>query len=260
MSRVASVTDNHLNYRERLYGEYINTHFSNLREISLPALEKHAATFRAYFRRLLPASKDAKIVDLGCGYGAFLYFLQKEGYRNARGVDISREQVEAARKMGMTNIYQGDLLEFLHNHPGEFECVTALDVMEHFSKENVLPLLRMAYRALKPGGFFIMHAPNGASPFFGAIRYGDFTHSLAFTKDSAIQVLTAAGFRDAQIYPTGPVVHGLPSAGRWAMWQVVRLLLQLYLLAETGSFGHHILTQNLIGVARRPLNDNTARS
>jgi len=54
------------------------------------------------------------------------------------------------------------------------------------------------------------------------------------------------------------VVHGLPSAGRWIMWQVVRLFLQSYLFAETGSFGRHVLTQNLIGLAHRPLKENAS--
>jgi hypothetical protein len=36
------------------------------------------------------------------------------------------------------------------------------------------------------------------------------------------------------------------------MWQIIRFLLTVYLVAETGELGGHILTQNLIAVAHKP--------
>jgi hypothetical protein len=65
-----------------------------------------------------------------------------------------------------------------------------------------------------------MLTPNGDSPFFGAIRYGDFTHALAFTKKSIAQVLAITSFIDIQVYPTGPVICGFLSAGRWILWKI----------------------------------------
>src|SRR5262249_16540690 len=103
-----------MDYRQRLFQHYVTTHFAALREISIDACERHRTTFRAYFQHLLPEDKGAKILDIGCGYGPFLYFLQKEGYRNICGVDISPEQVEAARQLGIDNVYCDDLIPFLH--------------------------------------------------------------------------------------------------------------------------------------------------
>jgi 2-polyprenyl-3-methyl-5-hydroxy-6-metoxy-1,4-benzoquinol methylase len=241
-----------VNYRQRLYENYVATHFASIRDISLAACDRQRRIFRAYFRRFLPERRSGKILDIGCGFGAFLYFVQKEGYSDVHGVDISPEQVEAARRLGMRNVYCEDLAMFLKRHTEEFDCITAFDVVEHFPKQEVLPLLDDIYGALQPGGTFLLQAPNGASPFCGAIRYSDFTHSVAFTKESIAQILAETGFIDVQVYPTGPVVHGVMSAGRWALWQVFCFLLQLYLLAETGLFRGHILTQNLIAVARKP--------
>jgi len=42
----------------------------------------------------LPEDKKAKIIDLGCGNGGFVYWLQQIGYQNAEGIDISAEQIE----------------------------------------------------------------------------------------------------------------------------------------------------------------------
>jgi predicted TPR repeat methyltransferase len=172
--------------------------------------------------------------------------------QNACGVDNSPEHVKAARKLGLTNVHCGDLREFLQKHPEEFDCITALDVLKHFPKEEVLPLLDTTYQALKQGGAFIMQVPIGGGLFYGVIRYGDFTHSLAFTKESIAQVLAATGFTDVQVYPTGLIIHGLLSRGRWVLWQTLRFLLQLGLAAETGSFRGRILAQNLIAVAQKP--------
>jgi hypothetical protein len=149
-------------------------------------------------------------------------------------------------------VYCGDLVEFLQKHPGGFDCITALDVIEHFPKREILPLLDVLYQALKPSGTFMMQSPNVDGPFGSRYRYSDFSHEVAFTKTSISQALSVIGFTNILICPTGPVVHGLLSAGRWVLWQTIRLLLQLFLLAETGSFRGHILTQNLIAVAQKP--------
>lgn len=241
-----------VNYRQRLYEQYLKTHFSAIREISIEACEEQRRFFRAYFSRFLPENRNAKTLDVGCGYGAFLYFMQKEGYRDVQGVDISPEQIAAARKLGIPDVYCENLRVFLQKHTNELDCITAFDVLEHFPKGEVLPLLDAVYHALKPGGMFILQTPNGASPFCGRIRYADFTHEFALTRESVSQIFGIAGFVDIQVYPTGPVVHGLWSAGRWVLWWVIGLLLSLYLVTETGVFRGHILTQNLIAVARKP--------
>jgi hypothetical protein len=44
-------------------------------------------------------------------------------------------------------------------------------------------------------------------------------------------------------------VHGLKSALRYAAWRAIRAALRFYLLAETGSREHRVLTQNLYAVA-----------
>ena len=47
----------------------------------------------------MPPNRDAAILDIGCGHGAILYALQQAGYHNARGVDGSAEQVQAAARL-----------------------------------------------------------------------------------------------------------------------------------------------------------------
>jgi hypothetical protein len=82
-------------------------------------------------------------------------------------------------------------------------------------------------------------------------RYWDITHELSFTPSSITQVLLASGFIDVQILEYGPVVHGIKSALRMVVWQIIRLMLRLYLLAEVGSTMDRVFTQDMRVVTRR---------
>src|SRR5262245_43083272 len=63
---------NGMDYRQRLIQHYVTTHFAALRELSIDACERHRTTFQAYFQHLLPEDKEAKFLDIGCGYGSLL--------------------------------------------------------------------------------------------------------------------------------------------------------------------------------------------
>jgi len=64
-------------------------------------------------------------------------------------------------------------------------------------------------------------------------------------------VIATAGFRSLAIRPCAPVADGLLGAGRVAVWKPVSALFRLALAAETGVLRGHILTQDLIFVARK---------
>lgn len=245
-----------MEYRRRLYAHYVSTHLAPLRDMPIGVLkeqiEKQRAIYHFYFGCFLPRDKSARVLDIGCGHGAFLHFLQREGYNDVAGVDVSPEQIEIARRLAVPNVQCADTMGFLREHLDEFDCITALDVVEHFQKEEVLPLFDAIYEALRSGGTFIMQSPNADGPFGGRYRYSDFTHELSFTKRSITQILSVAGFIDIKVVPTGPVAHGFISAGRWFLWRLISALLMLYLGVETGSFRGHILTQTLIATARKP--------
>jgi hypothetical protein len=110
--------------------------------------------------------------------------------------------------------------------------------------------LDQIFRVLKPGGRLIIHAPNGASPFGGRIRYGDFTHELAFTPESLTQVCQVCGFSQITCYEDQPVPHGIKSGLRWLLWQAIRSVWRFYLAVETGAMDSGmIFSQNLFCIA-----------
>ena len=246
-----------MNYKDKFYSKYVSAHASHLYgEISLADIKKQFPAWQKYFGQFLPEDKNAKIIDLGCGNGGFIYWLQKMGYQNAEGIDISAEQIEAGQKLGIKNIRQTDIKEFLltqlpnYSITNNYDVIFMRDVIEHFSKEEILDILEIIYKSLKNNSILIIQTPNAESPFSGRFRYCDFTHEISFTESSIRQILLVSGFKSVDVYPQRPVIHGLKSLIRAVLWKYIELEIKFYLLIETGS-AKGIFTQNLIAVAKK---------
>jgi 2-polyprenyl-3-methyl-5-hydroxy-6-metoxy-1,4-benzoquinol methylase len=192
-----------------------------------------AAVERKHFLHLLPTRRDAAILDLGCGYGKFLYFLQTQGYTQTQGIDLNPQQLEVARRLGVRNVECGDAREFLGNAAGQFDFISAIDVLEHVPKEQVLEVLDLVLAALRPGGRFVCQVPNLAA-FYRPVFYMDFSHETPFTASSLKQVLELADFANVRVFPMGPVAHGVKSAIRCLLWKAITAGLRLTQTIEGG--------------------------
>lgn len=240
-----------MDYRDKLYSKYFSSHTSHIYgESNLDNFKNQFPVWQKYFGKFLPENKNSKIVDLGCGNGGFIYWLNELGFQNVSGVDISEEQVELAKKIGVKNVFQADVRKFLADKSGEFDVIFGRDLIEHFNREEILDILEKIYFSLKDGGALVIQTANAENLLWGRLRYGDFTHELAFTAESLNQVLRFSGFKNISIYPQRPAVHGLKSLFRFILWGCFELKIRLYLLVETGS-GKGFFTQNIIASARK---------
>ena len=238
-------------FRSRIYRHYVQARERKLAPPTLADLAPRAPMFRKLVRQYFPADKDAVVLDVGCGHGAMIHIARQLGYRNLCGIDCSPEQVEAARQLGIEGVEEGDLNQTLKDRADKsLDVVVAFDVLDHFTRDELLPFVDEVKRVLKPGGRLIIHAPNGESLFCGRIRYGDLTHELAFTRTSLNQLLLSSGFTSVHCFEDTPVVHGAKSAVRWIFWKIFRSMLRLYIAVETGdASGSHIFSQNMFAVA-----------
>jgi SAM-dependent methyltransferase len=240
-------------HRSRLYERYVTlqlrTDVAGLRR-SLgrpqPALER-------IIRRFFPEDRDTAVLDAGCGYGALLHTLRAAGYRNLTGVETSAEQVMTAHELGLGCVRKGDLVEMLRAAPEKsYGVIVAFDVLEHFTKDEILDVLQLMHRALQSGGTLLLHVPNGEAIFPGRIFFGDFTHQTAFTARSLHQVAAYCGFESIRCYEDKPVIHGPFSLVRAFLWAIVRTWYRLLNAVETGDLGSAlILSQNLVAVCRK---------
>ncbi len=238
-----------VSWKQRLYDAYVSSGQAGNSVSQKALLHARAPSIRALIARHMPADKSVRIVDLGCGYGPCLHFLKQSGYRNIQGFDGSAEQVELAHRLGIQEIEQQDIHSYLENAaPESIDVVLLMDVLEHLEMQELFDTLDNVHRILRTGGRVIAHVPNAEGVFGMRIRYGDLTHENAFTPKSAQQLFATIGFTHVSCFEDRPIVHGVVSAIRRAIWELGTLSFRLLLAAETGQTSF-VLSQNMLIVA-----------
>lgn len=238
-------------YKEKFYAKYASTHTTHRKGAeSVAKFKARKPGWDRNFGRFLSGRKDNRIVDVGCGAGALVWWLQSRGYANAEGIDISVEQVRIAGELGVRNVHQGDLRAFMADRSGQFDMIILRDVIEHFPKEEIIEVIEICRNGLRDGGKIVIQVPNAESPFFGRIRYGDFTHDIAFCSSSLSQLFNMFGFTNTEFHPTMPAVTGARSFARFLLWKAVEAFYKALLYAELGP-GKRVVSQNIIASATK---------
>ncbi|MBN1523368.1 MAG: methyltransferase domain-containing protein [Spirochaetales bacterium] len=219
--------------------------------------ENYCKISRKRFRNILPRDKSKKIIDIACGGGHFLYFLQQEGYTNTEGIDISPEMINFSRSIGIKNIKQSDLMRFLPKHKKSYDMIIAHDIIEHLTKDEIVRFLELIHTALKSDGKVLIATINNQTLFGSRDRYIDFTHETGFTALSLREILSACGFINIHIFGAKPVVYNLRSCIRAFLWNIVEKILRLYTTIEIGiGWGiknqKHIFENRIYATARKP--------
>ena len=97
------------------------------------------------------------VLDIGCGDGFFLELLKKKGIKGV-GIDVSGVAVEKAKAKGL-DVAEFDFLSEDLPYKDEFECVIALDVLEHLLEPQLL--LKKVRTATK--NHIVVSVPNFSS-------------------------------------------------------------------------------------------------
>ena len=177
--------------------------------------DPYFANPRAEMLRFLPPG-IGRVLELGCGSGAFGAALKREGVREVVGIEYVPAAAEAARAR-LDRVLAADVERDALDLPaGAFDCLVCNDVLEHLADPwSALKKLRPALRA---GGWLVASIPNVRHHkvvrhliWPGQWRYEDDgildrTHLRFFTRESARELVESAGFaieRVEGINPTG---------------------------------------------------------
>lgn len=240
---------------KELFDNYYDEAFSQSESqaLDLKSFELAVKKFRWNYKRFfLPLPEDAKILDVGCGLGQFLFYLQKEGFRNVTGIDISQTQIELALQMQPDVDFRhvDDPFKFLRERPGQYDVITMNDVLEHIDKEQLVPFLQALHESLKSGGIIIVKTINSAYPLSHASRYLDLTHTISFHEKSLTQLLRHVGFTGIHCYQEEIGIYNPLFAIKKGIVIIIRLFLKI-LIYFTESDWPNIISVNLIAVGEK---------
>ena len=157
-----------------------------------------------------------RILDLGCGSGAFAASLGRQRDRELWGVVLDPGGAHSAAQR-LDRVLHGDAIAELPNLPaGHFDCIVVNDLLEHLVHPE--QLLAGLIDKLAPGGRLVASIPNVRHfhncwdlVVHGKWEYRDEgildrTHLRFFTRSSLRDLFTGSGWRLEQIVgvqPTG---------------------------------------------------------
>ena len=242
-----------MTYRDRFYKNYFKTQAS--RYADAPEANQIAIsekTLSVEILPLIPSNKETSILELACGHGTLLGLLQKSGYTNTSGIDMSDDQVEKSRQLGVGNVKCGDILSFLSQPGDNYDVIIGVDIIEHFTKPELLSLLETIRERLNPGGQVIFRTPNCDALLGTTFYYGDFTHEIYLNYFSAEQVMLTMGFTSINIRGSHIGVRNpIKNLVRSVLWVVLKFWCIAALFASGRSAKKVAFTPNLIISARK---------
>lgn len=166
--------------------------------------------------RYLRSRPEGRLLDVGCGDGAYLALLRSLGWTTTIGVDPDPTAVQRARDAGL-DVRLGTC-DDVALPAGSFDAITLNHSIEHV--HDPIGLLRECHRLLAPGGELIVYTPNLDSN--GHLRFGRNwfhldppRHLVIFTPASLRRALQEAAFRD--IKPLPPRLRGACAPESWAL-------------------------------------------
>lgn len=179
-------------YQQDYYGnrtefKILNFFIDKLREWSLK--KKHNLITK-YF----PKNKKLKILDIGCGTGAFLESLDDNKFEKY-GIEVNKEGWQVCKEKKL-KVFNKDILRL--NIQDKFDVITLWHVLEHLEKpmENFKKIRKI----MTDDGILICATPNTDSLGFKIGRYNWFhldspRHLVLYNKKSINYLNKKSGFK-----------------------------------------------------------------
>ncbi|NWG87006.1 MAG: class I SAM-dependent methyltransferase [Hydrogenophilaceae bacterium] len=110
-------------------------------------------------RKLLLQPGD-HVVDIGCGWGGFLFYAQERHGITGIGVNTTGEQVAAMRREIVRRGLEGQIHAVeadFRTVQGQFDKVISIGVLEHAGRDQLREVIKAHADSLKPGGLGVLH-------------------------------------------------------------------------------------------------------
>lgn len=158
---------------------------------------------RVEMLKYLP-SNAKKILDIGCGNGAFAEVIKNKNQAEVWGIELMAEEAVKA-KLVLDKVFSGPCENFINDLPDQyFDVIYCNDVLEHLV--DPYHVLKVIQKKLVHNGLVISSIPNvryhntfiktliGKDWKYEDHGVMDFTHMRFFTQKSIHRMFTEAGF------------------------------------------------------------------
>ena len=162
-------------------------------------IKKRVEIYLPYIKESAAGTKEAPVLDAGCGRGEWLELLKENGY-TAKGVDSNMAMVKQCKELEL-NVVLSDVSEYLRNQkPDSLGAITGFHIIEHLPLKTLIALFDESLRVLKPGGFAIFESPNPENLTVGACNfYTDPTHRSPLPSSLIKFLCESRGFSRVEI-------------------------------------------------------------
>lgn len=154
-------------YEEEAISDYKGAHLAETIELTA----NHRYFVRYYLKKLKKSYPSGTLLDVGCGNGSFIKYIEKQGF-DVYGIDIDSKGIEVAKnKFGLKNVYSMSLDEFSEKFGGnlKFDMITCFEVLEH--QTDIKSFISKVSLLLKDDGIFAGTVPNRNRAFADLTRY-----------------------------------------------------------------------------------------
>ena len=160
----------------------------------------------------VPARIRGKLLDVGCGAGAFLNRMQRLGWE-VSGVEADTKAARIAQSVLKSNDIHVGQVEDSGFKEKSFDVITMSHVIEHLLEP--IKTLTACHRILKPGGLLVITTPNSNS--LGRRRFKELwrgweppRHIHIFNPRTLASIAIKAGYRVKSIKT--------PNGGGYIVW------------------------------------------
>jgi SAM-dependent methyltransferase len=168
--------------------------------------KKHRLQFDRDFAELTGATPSMAVLEIGCGTGLFLRYLEAYEYEEIVGIDGDENLASALRDLKLSEVYLDDALSVLKNKldTRKFDRIVMFDVAEHLQLDVLVNLMNLLGDHINIDGKLLLRVPNIESPWGLKMFYGSFDHVTPLSPGRIYELGVMTNWLCEGVFPQKP--------------------------------------------------------